>query len=250
MIFCLLVSGQSIAQDLEAVTDWYQQVELSTLVNGMVSRVNGIEGEAVSRGTILIELDQRGFKSQLAAAESRLEATTQQNAEAKRELDRALELYDRTLLSDHERKQAEIEAAMSDAAYREAEAQLVKIRLQREYSKITAPFDGVVEKIYVQPGQAVINRDSAVPLLHFCDTSRMKAVTDIDARGAVKLKPGTAVQIGVRGKWLKGEISRLGLKPVSEDANGARYPLEASFQIPESTLIRAGEKAVLRISDE
>ncbi|MES9927853.1 MAG: biotin/lipoyl-binding protein, partial [Candidatus Thiodiazotropha sp. 6PDIVS] len=69
MIFCLLFSGQSIAQDLEAVTDWYQQVELSTLVDGMVSRVNGIEGEAVSRGTILIELDQRGFKSQLAAAE-------------------------------------------------------------------------------------------------------------------------------------------------------------------------------------
>ncbi|MES9941957.1 MAG: efflux RND transporter periplasmic adaptor subunit [Candidatus Thiodiazotropha sp. 6PLUC2] len=250
MIFCLLISGQSMAQDFEAVTDWYQRVELSTFVDGMVSRVNGNEGEAVSRGTILIELDQRAYKSELAAAESRFEATVQQNAEAKRELDRALELYDRTLLSDHERKQAEIEAAMSDAAYREADAQLMKIRLQREYSKITAPFDGVVERVYVQPGQAVVNRDKAVPLLLFCDTTRMKAVTDIDARDADKLKSGTAVQIGVRGSWLKGEISRLGLEPVSEDANGARYPLEATFQVPESTLIRAGEKAVLRIADE
>ncbi|RLW68432.1 MAG: hypothetical protein B6D71_13845, partial [gamma proteobacterium symbiont of Stewartia floridana] len=137
MLICLLYSGQSLALDLEAVTSWYQQVELSTTVDGMVSRVNAGEGEKVSRGTILIELDQRAYTSRLAAAESRLEAATQQNAEAKRELDRSLELYDRTLLSDHERKQAEIEAAESDAAYREADAQLAKVRLDIDYSRIT-----------------------------------------------------------------------------------------------------------------
>ncbi|MCG7896308.1 MAG: efflux RND transporter periplasmic adaptor subunit [Candidatus Thiodiazotropha taylori] len=250
MLICLLYSGQSLALDLEAVTSWYQQVELSTTVDGMVSRVNAGEGEKVSRGTILIELDQRAYTSRLAAAESRLEAATQQNAEAKRELDRSLELYDRTLLSDHERKQAEIEAAESDAAYREADAQLAKVRLDIDYSRITAPFDGIVEEVYVQPGQAVINRQQAQPLLNLCHTGRMKVTTDVTAQQADKLKPGIGVQIGLRGQWLNGEISRVGLKPVAEDANGARYLLEATFQPPEAAVVRAGEKAVLRIADE
>ncbi|MEJ2619479.1 MAG: efflux RND transporter periplasmic adaptor subunit [Candidatus Thiodiazotropha sp.] len=250
MIICLLFSGQSVALDLQAVTNWHQMVELSTSVNGMVSRVNAAVGERVSRGTILLELDQRAYTSRLAAAESRLEATTQQNAEAKRELDRSLELYDRTLLSDHERKQAEIVAAEADAAYREADAELAKVRLLIDYSRITAPFDGIIEEIHVQPGQAVINRQQAQPLLTLCRTERMKVVTDVTAQQAETLKSGMAVQIGVRGQWLKGEISRSGLVPVAEDANGPRYRLEASFQPPEGTLIRAGEKAVLRIADE
>jgi RND family efflux transporter MFP subunit len=235
---------------MEAVTSWYQQVALSTLVDGMISRVNSTVGEKVSRGTILIELDQRAYTSRLAAAESRLEAATQQNAEAKRELDRSLELYDRTLLSDHERKQAEIEAPSADATYREADAELAKIRLHIDYSRITAPFDGIVEDIYVQPGQAIINRQQAQPLLSLCYTKKMKVVANVSAQEADELKPGVPVQIGLRGQWLDGEISRLGFKPVAEDADGPRYLLEASFQPPESVLIRAGEKAVLRIPDE
>jgi hypothetical protein len=78
----------------------------------------------------------------------------------------------------------------------------------------------------------------------------MKVVTDIDATTAAKLKPGLAVQVGVRGDWLKGEISRLGITPVNNDSNGARYVLEASFDLPDTVFIRAGERAVLRIEDE
>jgi hypothetical protein len=96
----------------------------------------------------------------------------------------------------------------------------------------------------------VINRQQAQPLLTLCHAEQMKVVTDVPAQQAEALKPGTAVQVGVRGQWLKGEISQLGLVPVAEDANGPRYRLEASFQPPAETLIRAGEKAVLRIADE
>jgi multidrug efflux system membrane fusion protein len=250
VIICLLFSGSLTAKDLESVTDWVQRVELSTLVSGMVSRVNVTAGESVSRGTVLIELDQRLYQSMLAAAESRLELASQEKNEARRELDRALELYDRTLLSDHERKQAEIAAASTDTAYRDAEEKLAKVRLQREYSRISAPFDGIVERIYVQPGQAVINRYQPQPLLSLCETGQMKVVTEVDARLAASLKVGTPAQIGVRGQWIEGEISFLGLRPVTEDAKEAKYALEARFTLPENMLLRTGEKAVLRLQNE
>jgi multidrug efflux system membrane fusion protein len=250
MIVCLLYSGQLAAKDLEAITDWNIKVELSTLVSGMVGRINVDEGASVKRGEVLLELDQRRYQSRLAAAESRLEAASQQNEEAKRELDRALELYDRTLLSDHERKQAEIAAASSDAAYREAQANLVTIRLQREYSRITAPFDGVVESIHVQLGQAVINRYAAMPLMTLIDNSRMKAVAEIDERAVNDLKQGMGVRVGVQGQWFDGTIHRLGLHPIVRDVNGSRYQLEALFSPVDGKIIRAGEKAVVRLNDE
>jgi multidrug efflux system membrane fusion protein len=249
-IVCLLFSGQLAARDLEAITEWYNKVELSTLVSGMVGRINVDEGASVKRGEVLLELDQRRYQSRLAAAESRLEATSQQNEEVKRELDRSLELYDRTLLSDHERKQAEIAAAASDAAYREAEAKLVKIRLQREYSRIAAPFDGVVASIRVQPGQAVINRYSVTPLMTLIDNSRMKAVTGVDERTLNGLKQGMDVQVGVQGQWFDGTIRRLGLLPMVGDSNGSRYQLEVVFSPSKDRVIRAGEKAVVRLKNE
>lgn len=248
MIVCLLVSGQLAAQDLEAVTDWSNRVELTTLASGMVGRVNVAVGATVSRGELLLELDQRRFKTKLAAAESRLEAATQQNSEAKRELDRALELYDRTLLSDHERKQAEIEAATADATYREAEAKLATTRLQREYSRITAPFDGLVEIIHVQPGQAVVNRFNATPLVTLIDNNGMKAIAEFDQRTAPQLKMGMPVKVGIRGQWLNGEIARLGIRPVVQDANGPRYSLEVAFTPQAGMQLRAGEKAVVRLN--
>ncbi|MES9945829.1 MAG: efflux RND transporter periplasmic adaptor subunit [Candidatus Thiodiazotropha sp.] len=250
LIICLLFTGQLFARDLEAVTDWKNRVELTTLVSGMVGRINVEVGASVKRGEVLLELDQRRYQSRLAAAESRLEATSQQNEEAKRELDRALELYDRTLLSDHERKQAEIAAATSDAAYREAEAKLVTIRLQREYSRITAPFNGVVESIHVQPGQAVINRYAPMPLLTLVDSSSMKAVAEIDEASVIGKKPGMTVQVGLRGQWLDGTIHSLGMQPVATDANGSRYQLEVVFSPDSDIMIRAGEKAVVRLKDE
>jgi multidrug efflux system membrane fusion protein len=249
-IVCMLLSEQLAARDLEAFTEWNNKAELSTLVSGMVGRINADVGASVKRGEVLLELDQRQYQSRLAAAESRLEATSQQNEEAKRELDRALELYDRTLLSDHERKQAEIAAASSDAAYREAEAKLVTIRLQREYSRITAPFDGVVEAIHVQPGQAVINRYSATPLMTLIDNSRMKALTEVDERTVNRLRQGMGVQVGVQGQWFDGTIHRLGIHPVVRDANGSRYQLEVVFPPSDDRVIRAGEKAVVRLNDE
>jgi multidrug efflux system membrane fusion protein len=247
MVIFLLFSGQLMAQDLEARTDWNSRVELSTMVSGMVGRINVEPGAWVKRGEVLLELDQRGYQSRLAAAESRMEATSQQHDEAKRELDRALELYDRTLLSDHERKQAEIAAAVSDAAYREAEAKLVMIRLQKEYSRITAPFDGIVEFIHVQPGQAVINRYASVALITLIDNHEMKALAEVDERTVSGLKQGMVVQVGVQGQWLKGKIERVGMHPVTQDEKGSKYPLEVVFSPDSGSLVRAGEKAVVRL---
>ena len=246
----LLMSGQLAAQDLEAVTDWNNRVAVSTVASGMVTRVNVAPGDRVERGALLLELDQSLIQSRLAAAQSRREAASQLNSEARRELDRAVDLYDRTLLSDHERKLAEIEAAKADAELRDAEAWLVEVRLQQSYSRVTAPFGGLVTTVHVQPGQAVVNRQQAMPLVTLVDPQRMKALGRADAATLARLKIGDKVRIGVGATWLDGEIAALGLDPVATGGKTPAYPLEARFTPGSGMRLRAGEPVVIRLPDE
>jgi multidrug efflux system membrane fusion protein len=246
----LLFSGNLLAKDIQAVLDWQQRVELGTLVDGMITKVNVMVGQQVSRGSLMIELDQREVQARLAWAESRVAVTKLEQNEARRELDRSLELYDRTLLSNHERIVAEIDAARADALARQADAELIEVRLEREYSRIKAPFDGVVISVAAQPGQVLVNRLQSMPLVTLVDTSQMKAVAPVDADTAAGLNIGDPVKVGIRGEWLEGEIISVGLEPTGEGAADVmEYPLEVLVTPPDTMQLRAGEQVVVRIDE-
>ncbi len=200
----LLFSGSLSAKDIQALLDWQQRVELGTLVDGMITKVNVMVGQRVSRGSLMVELDQREVQARLAWAESRVAVTKLQQDEARRELDRSLELYDRTLLSNHERIVAEIDAARADALARQADAELTEIRIEREYSRIKAPFDGVVISVAAQPGQVLVNRLQSIPLVTLVDMSQMKAVAPVDAdyRGGPEYR--RSGQSGCQGSMARG----------------------------------------------
>lgn len=246
----LLVNGSLMARDLEGSSEWGKRLVLSTSVDGMVSKVHTVVGDEVEQGALLLALDARGHQARLVAAQARKEATRQLNEETRRELDRTLELYDRTLISEHERKLAEIALAESDAALHEAEAKLVSVRLQREYSRVKAPFAGLVLAVHVQPGQAVINRNQAAPLVTLVDHRQMLARVLTDASGLKGVKRGDPVQIGVRGKWLEGTVSGWDYEPIQAGGARASYHLEAHFSPDPDMGLRAGEPLVIRLPDE
>lgn len=250
LLLGMVLSTPLLALDLQGTSEWGARVILSTPANGMVSKVHVAPGDEVERGKLLLELDPRRYQSRLAAAESRLEAAQQLSVEARRELDRTLELYDRTLLSDHERKLAEIDAAKADAELRQAEADLSAVRLQRDYSRINAPFGGLVAAVHVQPGQTVVNRFEAAPLVTLVDHRQMLAHTLVDERQLSKLAPGDKVQVGIRGAWLDGVIAALGYEPAGQTDNGAGYRLEVRFTPAEGMGLRSGEKLVIRLSGD
>jgi multidrug efflux system membrane fusion protein len=246
----LLFSGNLLAKEIPALLDWQQRMELGTLLDGMVSKVNVGIGQQVNRGSLLIELDQREIQARLAWAESRVAAAKLQQDEARRELDRSLELYDRTLLSNHERILAEIEAARADAYALQTDAELAEIRKEREYARIKAPFDGIVVNVMAQPGQVLVNRLQSIPLVILADPSRMKALAQVDAATAAGLSVGDTVKVDVQGESLDGEIILIGLEPFGSDASGvAEYALEVIFTPKQGMQLRVGEQVVVRIDD-
>jgi RND family efflux transporter MFP subunit len=198
----------SFAGEAQGVLHWIDRTNLSLPVSGVVDEVSVSTGQVIKQGETLLKLDTRRVKAQLLAARSRLSRFKPGRDEAKRELDRAVELFDRTVLSEVELQRAKIDFAEKDAALQEARAEVTEAMLNLEYSELKAPIELVVLNIHVIKGQAVINRLRAIPLIEVA-RNQLAVSVSIAPSKLGSAKTGTQVTVSYAGKNLGGVISHV-----------------------------------------
>lgn len=245
----LLCSPLATAQDLDARLAWSQRVELGTLVSGIIDKVAVRPGQQVSKGQLLLALDGRPFQVRIAKAKAAVSRTEVHLAEAQREDERAAELYDRTVLSDHERELARIGLAEADALARTARAQLQQARLDDEHSRIKAPFDAWVLQLDAVPGQVVVSRMQSTPLLVLAQAGRMLAEAEVAASLAAELSDKRTFTVAIAGEWYPAQLVSVGLEASRHDEREVYFPLQVSFEVPSGVMLRAGQRVALRIAD-
>jgi len=246
-VLALCTTAGAIADDIPAVVGWSQRVELGTLVSGMVSEVHVRPGQRVNKGDSLVSLDDRGFSSQVARCVAEQRHAQAMLEEAKREDERAAELYDRTLLSDYERNLALIALQAARAAAEKARAGLTEARLALERSVVRAPFDGVVLAVNAAPGQTVVSELQSQPLVALADHRTVRARAQVDATQAGRLEPGKTLGATVRGRTVDATVSYVGYEPVAQSEQGPRYELVAEIVVDERQPLRVGETVTLHL---
>lgn len=239
----LLASTKLPAADYEARLEWARRVELSTPVQGVVSEVRVQPGERVAAGSVLVQLDDRGFKAKLAEARARLKSLAAIRKEARRERERAIELYDRTVLSDHELQTAINNAKQAEADYEAAGAALVQAKLDMEYSSVRAPFDALVIKVTAEQGQTIINELQPTVLVTVADAGSMIARTSIAPDEVKHLKLGQTAVVKIDGKSHTGKIKSIGLEPVKGEM---LYPVAVIFPLDQQRY-RVGQSATIEL---
>jgi RND family efflux transporter MFP subunit len=115
------------------------QATLSSKIQGTVLEVRVREGTLVSKGEILLTLDSRDLRANLARADAELE-------NAKAHLARMKRLYDQESVAKQELDNATRSFKVADATKQAAEAQL-------SYTVIRAPFDGIVTEKKIEVGE-------------------------------------------------------------------------------------------------
>lgn len=242
-ILLLLFSNGVIAADYPARLEWERRVELSTPVQGVISEVSARAGQRVDAGTVLIQLDDRGFKANVRRARSRVESLAAARAEARREHERAIELYDRTVLSNHELQVAENAAKQADAEYAAARAALVEAQLTLEYSAVRAPFDALVISVAGEKGQTVVNNLQPVTLVTVADANSMVARAELSEAQVSELEVGQEAVVRIGGQRHSGTIKSIGLEPVAASGN---YPVAVSFAL-DNARYRVGQSATIEL---
>jgi len=251
-IFALCLSGLAssviFAADYQGSLDWSTRAEIGTLVSGVVDKVHVKAGQSVTKGDVLLQLDERDFSYRVTSTKAVYQRATAHYEEAKREHERSMELYDRRLLSDHELQLKKIALVTAQASMEHAHSANELALLDLERSRLKAPFDGLVIAVLVDQGEAILNRFQLRPLVVLAGMGQMRALAQIDSKTAAKLKEGSPASVGVRGDWLIGNVQEIGREPVRITDKDAFYLLTTTFTPGESQL-RAGEKATIRIKD-
>lgn len=250
MLACLValgVSGAAAAADVSAVLAWSQKVELGTLVSGVIGEVHVRPGQTVTKGDRLVSLDGRGFNAQVARRLAGYKHAKAALEEARREDERAIELYDRTVLSDFERNQALIGLHAARANAEAARADLTEAQLDLERSVVRAPFDGLVLAVGVSPGQTIVSEWQSQPLVTLADNRVYHAHARIDATRAGQLEPGGGLQATVRGEAVQASVGYVGFEPVAQSEQGPLYALVAEIVAGDGESLRVGETVTLHL---
>jgi len=130
-------------------------VELTTRVSGVVEEVLVSEGQKVTKGTLLLRLNPVVLQARLDEATAEEDRAKADEADAKRELVRAQELYERTVSSTTELDAASLAYARAQAGLAAAVARRVIAQKNLSDAELKAPFDGVVSALPAAPGVVV-----------------------------------------------------------------------------------------------
>lgn len=127
------------------------RAQLSFQVGGEVEKLLVRMGQGVEKGEVLATLDPKDLQLALDAAQA-------QYALAQTQWERAKSLYSKKLIStdSYDQKETQYKAAL--ASFEQAKTDL-------SYTKIQAPFDGVVSYTYVKPYQVVGEKQEILNLI-------------------------------------------------------------------------------------
>jgi multidrug resistance efflux pump len=242
-----LLAGSSLfAAEVNALLAWADARTLGTSVSARIETVNVKPGVQVSKDTLLVELDRRYFENRKARAAAAVKAAKMTLDEARLEQGRAIELYDRTVLSQFDRRKADRELATAEAGYADAVAELKEAGLDIEYSTLSAPFDAVILAVNAAPGEVVLNALEARPLVRIARAGEMLSVASLTGEQLRGIEPGQSVEVAFRGNWLNGTVDSVGLDPMT-DSTEQLYRLAVRFSVEPGSHARAGEASAIRL---
>jgi membrane fusion protein (multidrug efflux system) len=155
-------------------------VELRPDEQGRITALLFQEGQAVTQGTPLIQIDDAMLRAQAARAEAERDLGRQQ-------LDRVKRMREQNASSS-----ADLERAQ--AAARSADAALAVLQLQIERSTVRAPFAGVIGQRFVSLGDYVTN---GTRLLTLQTMDPHRAVIEVPERHAMSLRRGQTLEYSV-----------------------------------------------------
>jgi RND family efflux transporter MFP subunit len=195
----------------------YAEVELHAKVSGYVDRMNVDFGDKVKAGQLLATIEVPELLDELHNAVAVQEKAEADYTNANLGYTRLVSVNrDRpNLVAQQELDTAESKNLSTAAAVAAAKADVEKYETLVRYTKITAPFDGVVTKRYADPGaliQAGTTSDTqSMPLVRVSDNYRLRLDIPVQVEYVQDIHVDNPVDVRVEslgGRTFTGKISR------------------------------------------
>ena len=213
-----LVQGRDLVASVTASGQVRPQtkVDLSADITGKIVKLAVKEGQMVSKGQFLLQIDAQQAEATVQRMEASLASSRAQMAQAEANLLQAQKSYERTaqikktnptLISDEQMEQLRTAVDVNRALYEAARhsvdqstASLREARSSLDKTTIYAPMSGQVTRLNVENGetaiQGTLNKDAAT-LLTIADMSVLETKVKVDETDVARIQLGDSAVIQI-----------------------------------------------------
>ncbi|MEX2153750.1 MAG: efflux RND transporter periplasmic adaptor subunit [Gemmatimonadaceae bacterium] len=192
------------------------KVDVSSDVSGKITQLSVKEGQMVTRGQLLLQIDQEQASAMVSRAEASMAAARAQAAQARANLLQSERSYERTLamkktnaqlVSDEQMEQlktsVDVNRALVEASGHSVDQTAAALRDARSaMSKTTifAPMAGRVTRLVVEQGETAVpgtfNRDAAT-LLTISDMTVLETKVKVDETDVARISIGDSAVVQI-----------------------------------------------------
>lgn len=248
-------------RDLESVVSASGKIQPKRLVNmsadtsGRVVDLAVNEGDRVTKGQFLLQIDPKSLRTRvdsgtasLQAAQSSLDQLRQsvetsrvQLEQAQKTLARQRDLWGQQLTTREALEKAESDVRAAESALQERDKQvnaqsarigqeratLESARYDLSKVRIESPIDGIVTRRNIQEGEtAVIGtmNNAGTVLLTLADMSMIQAEVEVDETNIPNVKIGQPAKVtidAIPDRTFRGHVSEIGNSPIQNTSSGS-----------------------------
>jgi RND family efflux transporter MFP subunit len=232
----------------------YQEIDVHPKVAGYMNAIYVDVGDRVKRGQVLATLEIPELKQELQQAAAAVKRSEAEAKHAQNEIERS-ESAHTAVHSSYIRlaavlksrpnlvAQQEIAAAKAALAAAEEQVSVSKANMERiqallDYSKITAPFSGVITKRYADTGAMIqagtASQTQAMPVVRLSQNDRLRLVLPVPESIIPRVRIGSAVEVKVAtlDRTFEGRVARFTGK-----LDTATRTMDTELDVPNPELI-------------
>ena len=237
-------------------------VDISASVMGRVTLLAVNEGDRVSAGQFLLQIDPESLQSAVDRGEASLKASqsTQEQAkvavttaqvtlqQAQDNLERQQELWELRLISreiydqavtdvalrETELQAREVEVATAAQRIRQERALLESARYDLDQVTIVAPMDGIVTRRNIEEGETVVvgtMNNAGTVLMTIADFSILEAEVEVDETDIPSVRFGQQAEITIDAlpdRTYRGRVTEIGNSPIQDTSQNAGNTAQAT----------------------
>jgi membrane fusion protein (multidrug efflux system) len=196
-----------------------EQVAIRSEVSGLVRNISFQEGSNVSKGQVLLKIDDSELRAQAAQAQTKQSLAAENERRAK------------LLLQKEAISQEEYDVARADMKSAQAQTQLIQAQLAK--TTIRAPFSGKIGLRSISVG-GYLNPQTAVANL--VSINPVKITFSVPEKYATQVKENTTVNFTVSGLSKKYQAKVYAIEPNIETTTRT-LQLRAQADNPDGTLV-------------
>ncbi|MCK7548842.1 efflux RND transporter periplasmic adaptor subunit [Marinobacter koreensis] len=255
---------------LDGVIEAVQQSTVSAQTSGTVQKLPFDVDDSVAAGQLIVQLEDSEQRARLNQAQAGLEEAQAALVDARQRFKRIEAVHERGLVSRQEFDQARNNLAAAQARVERAQAGVDEAQKQLGYTRIVAPYSGILTERHVQIGESV---RPGQPLLSGLSLEQLRVVVSLPQKYAdlarsqrqatVTLGDGRVLQTGEMTFYPYADPAThtFRLRMRLTEPNGSLFPgmlvnvrvpvgSRESLMVPAESLVRHGELRALYVLDE